>query len=65
MEYGGERAGTRCRVSGAARSGEMTIEAILKEGAIGALWQQLIQLWELIVMVCRFLWELLKLLSGA
>ena len=28
-------------------------------------WQQLLQLWELIVMVVRFLWELLRLLSGA
>ncbi|WP_413186054.1 hypothetical protein [Paraburkholderia sacchari] len=43
----------------------MMVEAILKEGAIAALWQQLIQLWELIVMVCRFFWGLLKLLSGA
>jgi hypothetical protein len=44
---------------------EAMIEARLREVAIGALWQQLIQLWELIVMVCRFLWDLLKLLSGA
>jgi len=28
-------------------------------------WQQLLQLWELIVLVVRFLWNLLKLLSGA
>ncbi|WP_275692896.1 hypothetical protein [Burkholderia sp. Ax-1719] len=40
------------------------IETIFKEGAISTLWQQLIQLWELIVMVCRFLLGLLKLLSG-
>ncbi|WP_322043414.1 hypothetical protein [Paraburkholderia sp. J67] len=44
------------------------IDAILQEGAISvisALWQQLIQLWELIVMVCRFLLGLLRLLGGA
>ncbi|CAG9197722.1 conserved hypothetical protein [Paraburkholderia tropica] len=44
------------------------IEAIFGDGASivsGAFWQQLIQFWELIVMVCRFLWDLLKLLSGA
>lgn len=41
---------------GALRSGNMMIEAIFG---------QLAQLWELIVMVCRFLWDLLKLLSGA
>jgi hypothetical protein len=28
-------------------------------------WQQLLQIWELIVMVVRFLWQLLRLLSGA
>ncbi|HTH59311.1 MAG TPA: hypothetical protein VL689_04065 [Paraburkholderia sp.] len=33
--------------------------------ALGAGWQQLWQVWELIVMAVRFLWELLKLLSGA
>jgi hypothetical protein len=27
-------------------------------------WQQLIRLWELIVMVCKFLWSLLRLLGG-
>ncbi|WP_258002167.1 hypothetical protein [Burkholderia sp. WAC0059] len=27
-------------------------------------WQQLLQLWELIVMVCRFLWDLLRLAGG-
>jgi len=31
----------------------------------GAGWQQLLRLWELIVMVVRFLWALLRLLSGA
>jgi hypothetical protein len=40
------------------------IETIL-ENATGGGWQQLLHLWELIVMVVRFLWELLKLLSGA
>ncbi|MBB2999461.1 hypothetical protein FHX57_001792 [Paraburkholderia tropica] len=53
---------------GALRSGNMMIEAIFGEGAfvaVGAFWHQLAQLWELIVMVCRFLWDLLKLLSGA
>ncbi|HEY1611672.1 MAG TPA: hypothetical protein VGG24_20590 [Paraburkholderia sp.] len=35
------------------------------ESALGDGWQQLLNLWELIVMVVRFLWELLKLLSGA
>ncbi|HEV3429992.1 MAG TPA: hypothetical protein VG320_19105 [Paraburkholderia sp.] len=47
------------------RCGNTMIETIFKEGAISALWQQLFQLWELIVMVCRFLWDLLKLLGGA
>ena len=28
-------------------------------------WQQLLQLWELLVTVVRFLWGLLRLLSGA
>jgi hypothetical protein len=46
------------------RSGNTMIDTIFKEGAISTLWQQLIQLWELIVMVCRFLLGLLKLLSG-
>ncbi|GAB2873219.1 hypothetical protein GCM10027093_05940 [Paraburkholderia jirisanensis] len=27
-------------------------------------WEQLIRLWELIVMVCKFLWNLLRLLGG-
>ena len=27
-------------------------------------WQQLYQLWELIVMACKFLWNLLLLLGG-
>ncbi|WP_256216052.1 hypothetical protein [Paraburkholderia caballeronis] len=40
------------------------IEAMLARGAFSAGWDQLIRLWELIVMVCRFLWELLRLLSG-
>jgi hypothetical protein len=40
------------------------IEALFGGSAPLALWQQLIQLWELIVMVCRFLWGLLKLLGG-
>jgi hypothetical protein len=29
-----------------------------------SLWQQLVLLWELILMVCRFLWGLLRLLGG-
>lgn len=41
------------------------IEAMLGGGAVGALWQQLVLLWELIVMVLRFLWGLLRLLGGA
>jgi|GEM_PF-1921848 len=65
MEGRRERAVARREARSAARSGNTMIEAIAKEGAIVALWQQLIQLWELIVMVCRFLWGLLKLLSGA
>jgi len=40
------------------------IEAWFGGGTPLALWQQLIQLWELIVMVLRFLWGLLKLLGG-
>ena len=40
------------------------IEAMLDEGAVLAFWQQLVLLWELIVMVCRFLWGLLRLLGG-
>ncbi|CAG9261215.1 hypothetical protein PUN4_370043 [Paraburkholderia unamae] len=43
---------------------DATIQAISGGSAPLALWQQLIQLWELIVMVLRFLWELLKLLGG-
>jgi len=27
-------------------------------------WEQLLYLWELIVMVCKFLWGLLRLLGG-
>jgi hypothetical protein len=27
-------------------------------------WQQLVRLWELIVLVCKFLWHLLLLLGG-
>jgi hypothetical protein len=27
-------------------------------------WQQLYHLWELIVMICKFLWSLLRLLGG-
>jgi hypothetical protein len=46
------------------RCGNTMIGTIFKEGAITTLWQQLIQLWELIVMVCRFLLGLLKLLGG-
>ncbi|TDV20971.1 hypothetical protein C7408_101490 [Paraburkholderia caballeronis] len=45
-------------------SGSTMIEAMLARGAFSAGWDQLIRLWELIVMVCRFLWELLRLLSG-
>lgn len=40
------------------------IEAMLDESAVLAFWQQLVLLWELIVMVCRFLWGLLRLLGG-
>jgi len=40
------------------------IEAMLYGCAVGALWQQLVSLWELIVTVCRFLWGLLRLLGG-
>ncbi|WP_281175877.1 hypothetical protein [Paraburkholderia acidipaludis] len=40
------------------------IERMLSEGAAASLWQQLVLLWELIVMVCRFLWGLLRLLGG-
>lgn len=40
------------------------IEAFLGQAAPAVLWQQLFQLWELIVMVCRFLWSLLMLLGG-
>lgn len=40
------------------------IEAFLGQATPVVLWQQLIQLWELIVMVCRFLWGLLMLLGG-
>jgi hypothetical protein len=47
-----------------ARDRSKMIEAFFGGGAPLALWQQLIQLWELIVMVCRFLWGLLKLLGG-
>jgi hypothetical protein len=43
----------------------MIIETILTESALHTGWDQLLRLWELIVMVVRFLWELLKLLSGA
>lgn len=28
------------------------------------LWHQLVQLWELIVLVCHFVWELLRFLGG-
>ncbi|NIF54760.1 MULTISPECIES: hypothetical protein [Burkholderiaceae] len=27
-------------------------------------WEPLYRLWELIVMICKFLWDLLRLLSG-
>jgi hypothetical protein len=27
-------------------------------------WQPLFRLWELIVMICKFLWDLLRLLGG-
>ena len=43
---------------------EGTIQAISGGGAPVELWQQLVQLWELIVLVLRFLWQLLKLLGG-
>lgn len=46
------------------RCGNRMIDIFFKEGVIGTFWQQLLQLWELIVMVCRFLLGLLKLLSG-
>jgi hypothetical protein len=40
------------------------IEAQQFGDAVGAFWQQLVLLWELIVMVLRFLWGLLRLLGG-
>jgi len=40
------------------------IEAMLGGTAVTGLWQQLVQLWELLVMVVRFLWDLLRLLGG-
>ncbi|WP_154671274.1 hypothetical protein [Paraburkholderia mimosarum] len=43
---------------------EGAVQAISGGSAPVALWQQLVQLWELIVTVLRFLWELLKLLGG-
>jgi hypothetical protein len=46
------------------RYGSLMIERMLDEGAVASLWQQLVLLWELIVMVCRFLWGLLRLLGG-
>lgn len=48
-----------------ARTGNTMIVAMLDADTFGVLWQQLIQLWELIVMICRFLWGLLRLLGGA
>ncbi|MFP6559139.1 hypothetical protein WJ542_12585 [Paraburkholderia sp. B3] len=47
-----------------ARRGSLMIERMLGEGAVASLWQQLVLLWELILMVCRFLWGLLRLLGG-
>lgn len=47
------------------RYGSTMIEAMLYGSAVGGLWQQLVLLWELIVMVLRFLWGLLRLLGGA
>jgi hypothetical protein len=44
---------------------ETMIGTILILSAPRAGWDQLLRLWELIVMIVRFLWELLKLLSGA
>jgi hypothetical protein len=41
------------------------IEAMLYGSAVSAFWQQLVLLWELVVMVLRFLWGLLRLLGGA
>jgi len=41
------------------------IDTLLTQGALHAGWDQLLRLWELIVMVVRFLWAVLKLLSGA
>jgi hypothetical protein len=40
------------------------IEGMLDAGAAVSLWQQLVLLWELIVTVLRFLWDLLRLLGG-
>lgn len=40
------------------------IEGMLDGSAATGLLQQLVLLWELIVMVCRFLWGLLRLLGG-
>jgi hypothetical protein len=36
----------------------------MAEVAFVVLWRQLVQLWELIVLVCKFLWDLLRLLGG-
>ncbi len=46
------------------RYGSLMIERMLDESTTASLWQQLVLLWELIVMVCRFLWGLLRLLGG-
>jgi hypothetical protein len=58
----GAMIGERGRREG--RYGSLMIERMLDEGAVASLWQQLVLLWELIVMVCRFLWGLLRLLGG-
>ena len=39
-------------------------ESMIEAFASIAGWQQLEKLWELIVLVCKFFWELLRLLSG-
>jgi hypothetical protein len=42
-----------------------TPHASMNEGLFHAgLWHQLVQLWELIVLVCHFVWELLRFLGG-
>ncbi len=39
-------------------------ETTMIQAGLEEAWQQLLQLWELIVLVCKFLWQLLLLLGG-